>query len=137
MSDKSVPLLSDGMKWVRISIPPPDAEQRRRWETIVFCTVELFGGANYALIDPLLLERLAAYRDHGQPVGSFLKAVLTNNLQGEYNRATLYHLVAWLYNEFPSPLWGSEEKYSAWITTKQNEREFRGKTAAAHQGEQL
>jgi hypothetical protein len=104
-------------------------DQRDRWTNIVFCTRELFGGANYALINPVLLKRLAEYRDYGCPVGSFLQAVISNDLRraiscaDEYNRSTLYHLVSWMYNEFPSPLWGSEEKYSTWINTKREERE--------------
>jgi hypothetical protein len=108
-------------------ITPPE-EQRARWTAIVFCTKELFGAANYSLIAPVLLERLEAYRHEGCPVGSFLQAVISNNLRDaignadEYNRATLFHLIAWMHNEFPSPLWGSAEKYVAHLERKHLER---------------
>jgi hypothetical protein len=109
--------------------PVSDEVVRARWENIIFHTTELFGAANYVLIAPVLLERLCAYRDDGTPVGSFLQAVLSNNLRDaigradEYNRATLFHLVAWMHNEFPGKLWGSPERYAAWIETKRLERE--------------
>jgi hypothetical protein len=89
------------------------------------------GPPKFWLIDPLLLERLKSYIENGTPVGDFLKAVVSGDLKeamvraDDYNRVTLYHLVMWMYFECPSPLWGAAEKYSAWITTKQNEREER------------
>lgn len=106
-------------------------ERRERFRKIVFCTRELSGGIDHALIHPMLLERLAGYRDHGYPVGDFLQAVIANDLVDafargdEYNLASLRHLIAWMYNEFPGPLWGSREKYAAHVERKRKERELR------------
>ena len=141
MSDKFIdkqdlqgdPQVDQALEYFRSDLKPNAQETpevaRQRWGNIIFHTKELFGGANYSLITPVLLERLGAYRDDGQPVGSFLEAVISNNLSDaisqadEYNRATLYHLIAWMYNEFPAPLWGSAEKYASWVATKKEERE--------------
>jgi hypothetical protein len=109
--------------------PMTPEEKRERWHCIIDHTIELMGAPDSALITPVLLERLAGYRDHGYPVGDFLQAVIANDLKDaigradEYNRSSLYHLVAWMYNEFPAPLWGSREKYSAHIERKRLERE--------------
>ena len=52
--------------------------------------------------------------------GDFLTAVLENNLTqafaraDEHNRARLFEIVGWFYNEAPSPCWGSVEKVRAW-----------------------
>ncbi len=62
------------------------------------------------------------YIEHGIRPGSFLCAVLENNLVGAFrcadstNRpliATVY--VEWLHWEIPAPAWGSKEKVDAWI----------------------
>jgi hypothetical protein len=116
-------------KMVTDTAEAKNAIARERWRNIVFHTIELYGGARCALIEPVVLERLAAYRDHGQPVGNFLQAVIANDLQAalsradEYNRATLFHLVAWMYNEFSSKLWGSREIYTEHLESKRLERE--------------
>ncbi len=104
-------------------------QQRERWERIIDCTVEIHGQPNFSLIDARLISSLIAYRDNGTPVGTFLDAVLSNNLIGAlmraeaYERATIYHLVMWLYWEMPTNRWGSAEKYRAWIYTKFEERQ--------------
>jgi hypothetical protein len=52
--------------------------------------------------------------------GSFLTAVIENNLRealgcaDEYNRAALFEIVSWWYNEAPSSCWGSPEKAKEW-----------------------
>ncbi len=62
--------------------------------------------------------------DHGIPPGSFMHAVLTNNLKetlaraDSINREQLHGLVSWFYNEAPSNCWGSEDKVSKWIGLK-------------------
>jgi hypothetical protein len=68
-----------------------------------------------------LRDALIAYRDEGRPVGDFLRALLSNDLLEAVGRAD--HLNTWLlpiyvgylYNEFPSPAWGSREKVDAWL----------------------
>jgi hypothetical protein len=52
--------------------------------------------------------------------GDFLTAVIENNLAealgraDEDNRAAIFKIVSWWYNEAPSPCWGSPEKVKAW-----------------------
>lgn len=58
---------------------------------------------------------------HGIPPGSFLTAVLSNDLMGalgkadEDNRVALHAYGMFLYNDAPSPCHGSPEKVRAWI----------------------
>jgi hypothetical protein len=102
------------------------------WTTLpnpLTASPEMSSWVDYALISPILLESLKAYRDQGRPVGGFLEAVISNDLAeavlaaDEYNRATLFHLVGWIYNELGSQRWGSKQRYAAWIAAKRKERE--------------
>ena len=58
------------------------------------------------------------------PVGGFLTAVLSNDLVGSFgkadeeNRANLFDIVSYCYNEIPSPCWGSLEKVQAWLRVR-------------------
>ena len=58
------------------------------------------------------------------PTGSFLHAVLTNNLFRAVARAdneNLSHLpeiVTFVYNEIPSACWGSPEKVKEWLANR-------------------
>ncbi len=53
--------------------------------------------------------------------GSFLQAVLENNLSeamgraDHINRPALYDIVCYIYNDLPSTCWGSPEKVQAWL----------------------
>lgn len=64
----------------------------------------------------------------GVPTGSFLAAVLSNDLKESIGRAddtnlvALPHIVAYLYNEIPAALWGSPTKVAAHIEAKRLER---------------
>ena len=68
-----------------------------------------------------IADSLAWYISMRRPVGSFLEAVLSNNLSESFaradasNRHALFGIVSWLYNEAPSTCWGSPEKYAAWL----------------------
>ena len=72
-----------------------------------------------------MLEKLNAYAERHEPVGGFLRAVLENDLQlavGRADASNLYNLPAYmiyLYNEMPSPCWGSPEKVKAWLENAQ------------------
>ena len=52
--------------------------------------------------------------------GDFLTAVIENNLAealglaDEDNKAVIFDLVSWWYNEAPALCWGSPEKVKAW-----------------------
>ncbi len=57
---------------------------------------------------------------HGWQPGSFVQAVLENNLSEAFARADdtntrfMKEIVMYVYNEIPSPAWGSPEKVDAW-----------------------
>ena len=75
------------------------------------------------------IDGLYMYVVHGVPLGSFLEAVVSNNLRDAFsmadhiNQQFLKEIVSFLYNEFPSASWGSRERYEGWIKTKKAERE--------------
>lgn len=76
-----------------------------------------------------MLDRLRAYIETGCPVGDFLTAVLCNDLREACSRADDHNVrnlaayVVYLYNEAPSPCWGSPEKHAAWIERHRAQRE--------------
>jgi len=67
-----------------------------------------------------LSEGLDLHVLHGLSTGSFLQAVLTNDLREALSRAdaealdALPAIVGWLYNEAPAQCWGSTEKVASW-----------------------
>ena len=69
-----------------------------------------------------MIEGLARYFEYGILPGSFLQALLKNDLRGtceqadDRNRHLVFEWVSWLYNYAPTGSWGSEEnvaRYSA------------------------
>ena len=64
---------------------------------------------------------LDRYVNQRIPTGSFLRAVICNDLMeacgraDDYNQSMIYLYVKYLYNEAPATCWGSPEKYDAWI----------------------
>jgi hypothetical protein len=64
---------------------------------------------------------ISRYIARGIPPGSFLAAVLSNDLMGAFgkaddeNREALYEWVRFIYNFVPAGCHGSPEKVSAWI----------------------
>lgn len=83
---------------------------------------------NARLAPTEILEALMRYREHGVPTGSFLEAVLENNLSEAVGRAdyknleALPHIVAWVYSYMPRDRWGNREKVVAWLKLKEEER---------------
>lgn len=67
------------------------------------------------------VESLDRYVKHGIPPGSFLLAVLSNDLMQAVNRAdeesaaNLREIVSHVYNRLPSGSHGSMEKVEAWV----------------------
>ena len=66
----------------------------------------------------------AGFRDYIEghhPMGHFGMAVMRNDLVEAIRRADAINppllpaIVFWLYNEAPSPCWGSPEKVEAWL----------------------
>jgi hypothetical protein len=69
---------------------------------------------------------LERYVVNGYEPGSFLMAVLTNDLMGavgradDMNRYALFDICLWLYNEAPSNCHGSFETVVEYIKAKRN-----------------
>ena|SRR5688572_27085604 len=69
------------------------------------------------------------YIEFGVLPGDFLVSVLSNDLRrsceyaDEQNRSRLFDIVYWLYNEAPSPCWGSAERIKAWVEARAPDRE--------------
>lgn len=63
---------------------------------------------------------IARYINHGDPVGGFLTAFLSNDLKEAYRRAdddntrAMYAIVFWFYNYAPSDCWGSPQRVESW-----------------------
>ncbi len=73
-------------------------------------------------------ESMRLYVEHGILPGGFLTACLENNLSeamvraDKINRECLLDIVSFLYNEIPSPAWGSPEKVRQWSMDHQAKR---------------
>jgi len=67
------------------------------------------------------LEAIENYIKHGIPPGSFLRAVLSNQLKEAFSRAddmniaNMYAIVKYLYNEVPGDSWGSPDEVESWL----------------------
>lgn len=67
-------------------------------------------------IDPTSLESIRDYVEHGADPGSFLAAIICNDLKAtvaqadDTNMANIPAFVCYFYNEVPSDCWGSSEK---------------------------
>ena len=65
-------------------------------------------------------DAMRRWIERGIPGGSFLNAVLSNNLSGAFgraddiNRAAIGDYVSFLYWDAPSGCWGSPEKVKEW-----------------------
>ena len=65
-------------------------------------------------------DALLKYLLYGYNPGSFLKAVLSNDLREAYawadceSQALIGNYVRFLYNEAPIASWGSEENFTTW-----------------------
>jgi len=79
---------------------------------------------NYSLIPEHMREGIKRYLENGIRLGSFLNAVLENNLvqsialADEINITKIVDWAKFLYNEMPMGSWGSKEKVNAWIKEK-------------------
>ncbi len=68
-----------------------------------------------------LVDSIQNYVMHGTPPGSFLYAVLSNNLfeavgrADDFNIRLLPEIVNYCYNNIPQACWGSRETVKKWI----------------------
>ena len=64
------------------------------------------------------------YIENGFEPGSFLRALLSNDLRGAIARADaaniakIPHWVVWMENNLPGGAWGSPESYEHWIARR-------------------
>ena len=76
---------------------------------------------DYSTLPSHMVEGARGYLERGYEPGSFLRSVLENDLVGAFahadldNQGAMFAWAAWLYNECPSPAWGSPGKVRAWI----------------------
>jgi hypothetical protein len=77
-------------------------------------------------MSPRIKESLDLYVNQGIPPGDFLLSVLSNDLFGalgradSYNRATIFQITRYVYNNMPSNCWGSPEIVNKWIQSFKN-----------------
>ena len=75
-----------------------------------------------------LRESIDAYVKDGRPTGSFLQAVIENDLAravslaDDDNLGLIHVIVNYLHWECVSSCWGGERQYKKWIEAKHNER---------------
>jgi hypothetical protein len=68
-----------------------------------------------------VIDGIFHFANEYYPTGSFLEAVLSNDLReafgraDDYNMGSLFHIVTLCWNEIPSPCWGSLENYEKWL----------------------
>jgi hypothetical protein len=76
---------------------------------------------DYSMLPSHCQEGMKRYIEHGIAPGSFLEAVITNNLVEAFaradftNRQNIERYVAFLWNECPIGAWGSEKVYQEWV----------------------
>lgn len=76
---------------------------------------------DYTELPPHMRDGMRLYMEHGIHPGSFLTAILCNDLleaavrADDVNKHLLFEYVQWLYNHAPAGSWGSEENYLRWI----------------------
>ena len=76
---------------------------------------------NYSTLPEHMRDAARLYIEKGIPPGSFLQAVICNDLFGAFRRADDINqaaMLAWVrffYNEAPSGCWGSAEHFSDWL----------------------
>ena len=85
---------------------------------------EMYTRLTECMIPPYMHEGIVEYIFKRRPIGSFLYAVLTNNLREACNRADnsnkylLYQYIFFFYNYAPMACWGSEEMVDAWLARR-------------------
>ena len=78
----------------------------------------------YALAPEQMQHGLKMYLEHGIEPGSFLTAVLKNDLMRAMGQPDhimqyrIFELCSWLYNYAPGGSYGSERNFQNWITER-------------------
>ena len=83
---------------------------------------------NYKTLRVPLRRPMRLYVEYGINPGSFLTAVLCNQLfqsfanADAWNLAAMQSIVGWVYDEMPSTIWGDPERVASHINQKAKER---------------
>jgi hypothetical protein len=78
---------------------------------------------NWELLPGHIRKSVKFYLEEGILPGSFLRAVICNDLKEAFaqadtvNRERLFDIVTFFYNYMPGNSWGSPEKMKKWIAT--------------------
>ena len=70
---------------------------------------------------PYMADAVQRYIENQIPPGSFLTAVICNDLREAFaradssNRLAMFEWVSWFWNEAPHNCWGSPEAMKAWL----------------------
>lgn len=81
----------------------------------------MFGEIDYSELPEHMRDGMRRYIERGIEAGSFMTAVLSNDLMGalgkadDVNRHQLFAYASFLYNEAPRACHGSPEAVAAWI----------------------
>lgn len=87
--------------------------------------------SRYEDVRPDTLDAIDRYVKDGIPTGSFLEAVLCNDLMESFgradmgNREALFKICDYIYNETPSGCHGSPEQVQEWLKLKREQRKTR------------
>jgi len=82
---------------------------------------------DYNTLPDRLRHGMQRYVDHGIEPGSFLMAVLENDLIGAVNKADpdnfkdLKTIVNWFHWELPARCWGTKDVVENWIRSKSDD----------------
>jgi hypothetical protein len=80
-------------------------------------------------VRPDIKEALDEYAYHGRPLGQFLTYVVENNLMqalghaDSYNRATIFQICSYIYNDLPAGCHGSPERVERHLKSFKTKRE--------------
>lgn len=81
-------------------------------------------GVRYDRLPEILREGARLWIEEGIHPGSFLTAVIENDLTEAFSRADdtnlerMHDIVRWWYNEAPSLCWGNKKKATKWAKAK-------------------
>ena len=85
---------------------------------------------NYDILPEHMRGGAERWIEHGIEPGSFMQAVICNNLTlacmyaDHINKYRLFDFVNFFHNEAPSACWGSEEKMIAWRKMHEGRRKI-------------
>lgn len=86
-----------------------------------------FDHIDYSMLPEHMQDSAKLYVERGIEPGSFMLAVLTNNLTEAFTRAdhinkdSLLMWIIWLLNECPRSAWGSVDIVEAWMKARQSD----------------